>query len=72
MDLMTRKYNLIEQLFAIKKESVLEALEITLKKEREAIEEISDMNKKILDNRLDSYNNSPNDLLNWNDVKENW
>lgn len=69
---MTRKYNLIEQLFAIKKESVLEALEITLKKEREAIEEISDMNKKILDNRLDSYNNSPNDLLNWNDVKENW
>lgn len=72
MDLQARKYNFMEQLFAIDKESILEALERTLKKEREESQQISAANKKVLDQRLESYKNNPNDLLDWEDVKNDW
>ena len=72
MDLMSRKYNFMEQLFAIDKESVIDALERTLKKESEEVQEISLINKKILDQRLESYKNNPDDLLDWESVKNDW
>lgn len=72
MDLMARKYHFMEQLFAIDKESILDALERTLKKEREEVQEISEANKAILDERLEAYKNNPNDLLDWEDVKNDW
>ena len=72
MDLQARKYNFMEQIFTIEKESVLEALERTLKQEREEVQEISTANKKILDERLESYKNNPDDLLDWENVKNAW
>ena len=72
MDLQARKYNFMEQIFTIEKESVLEALERTLKQEREEVQEISTANKKILDERLVSYKNNPDDLLDWENVKNAW
>ena len=72
MDLMARNYNFMEQIFSIEKESVLDALERTLKKEKEEVQEISASNKKILDQRLESYKNNPDDLLDWENVKNDW
>ena len=72
MDLMARKYNFMEQIFSIEKESVLDALERTLKKEKEEVQEISASNKKILVQRLESYKNNPDDLLDWENVKNDW
>jgi len=72
MDLEARKYNFIQELFTVERESVIAALERVLKREKEEYQEISTENKKELDNRLESYKNNPNDVLDWKDVKENW
>jgi putative addiction module component (TIGR02574 family) len=72
MDLEARKYNFIQELFTIERESVIDTLERVLKREKEEYQEISTENKKELDNRLESYKNNPNDVLDWKDVKENW
>ena len=72
MDLQARKYNFMEQIFAIDKESILDALEQTLKQKKEEVQEVSIATKKILDQRLESYKNNPDDLLNWEDVKNDW
>lgn len=72
MDLEARKYNFIQELFTIEKESVIATLERVLKREKEEHQEISTEHKKELDNRLESYKNNPNDVLDWKDVKENW
>ena len=72
MDLEARKYNFIQELFSISKESSMSVLERVLKREKEEYQEISTAHKKELDNRLESYKNNPNDVLDWKDVKENW
>jgi hypothetical protein len=72
MDLEARKYNFIQELFTISKESSMSVLERVLKREKEEYQEISTEHKKELDNRLESYKNNPNDVLDWKDVKENW
>lgn len=72
MDLEARKYNFIQELFSIKKESVIYALEQVLKHEKEQHNEISKDNKKELDQRLESYKNNPDELLNWEAVKKEW
>jgi hypothetical protein len=72
MDLEARKYNFIQELFTIERASVIDTLERVLKREKEENQEISTENKKELDNRLESYKNNPNDVLDWKDVKENW
>lgn len=56
----------------VEEESVMEALERVLKKEKEAQERISTVQKKELDQRLQSYSENPEDLLDWNEVKEEW
>ena len=72
MDLQTRKYNFIQELFSIEKESIMDALERVLKQEREEHFEITASHKDILDKRLEVYKKEPNDLLNWDDVKQDW
>ena len=55
MNLEARKYHLIQELFNIDKESVIDTLERVLKREKEECEEISTEHKKELNNRLESY-----------------
>lgn len=72
MDLEARKYHFIQELFNIKKESIIDALERVLKQEKEEHQEISTAHKKELDNRLESYRENPDDVLDWKDVKNDW
>lgn len=71
MDLEARKYNFIQELFSIDKK-IMTTLERVLKQEKEVHQEISTTNKKALDERLESYKNNPNDILDWEDVKHDW
>ena len=72
MDLSPRKYQFIEELMTVERESVMEALECVLKREKEAQQQISTAHKKELDKRLKSYSENPEDLLDWQEVKKNW
>ena len=72
MDLEARKYHFIQELFSIDRDSIMDTLERVLKKEKEEYQEISAANKKTLDERLESYKNNPDDLLDWDDVKNDW
>jgi len=72
MDLEVRKYNFIQELFSVKKESVIDALERVLKQEKEQHEEISTTDKKELGRRLESYKKNPDDVLDWEAVKNDW
>ena len=72
MDLEARKYNFIQELFSVKKESVIDALERVLKQEKEQQTEISTAQKKELDSRLESYKNNPDDVLDWETIKNDW
>lgn len=72
MDLEARKYNFIQELFNIDKESIMTTLERVLKQEKEEYQEVSETNKKKLDTRLASYKKNPNNTLDWADVKQNW
>lgn len=71
MDLSARKYHFIEELITIENEKVMEALERVLKQEKKA-QKISPSNKKELEKRLKSYAETPEDLLDWQDVKKDW
>ncbi len=72
MDLEARKYNFIQELFSIDKENIMTTLEHVLKKEKEEHQEISIAQKKELDGRLESYKNNPDDVLDWEDIKQDW
>lgn len=72
MDLSVRKYHFIEELMTVEKESIMEALERVLKREKEAQQRISPAHKKELDKRLKSYADNPDDLLDWQEVKKDW
>ncbi len=72
MDLEARKYNFIQELFNVERESIMDVLERVLKQEKEQHQEISEAHKKELDKRLKSYKDDPEDVLNWKDVKDNW
>lgn len=72
MDLQLRKYNFIQQLVDVEKESIIDALERVLKREKEEHQEISIAHKKELDKRLKSYKENPDDVLDWEAVKNDW
>lgn len=72
MDLSARKYHFIKELMTVEKESVIEALEGVLKREKEAQQPISPTHKKELDKRLKSYADNPEDLLDWQEVKNDY
>ena len=71
MDLATRKYNFIQELINIDEESVIEALERVLKREKEH-QEVPAAHKHEIDKRLEDYLNNPVDLLDWESVKKDW
>lgn len=72
MDLEARKYHFIQELFNIDSERIIETLERVLKHEKEQNQEISSEQKKELDSRLKSYNNNPENILDWENVKNDW
>ncbi len=72
MDLEMRKYNFIQELFAVDKENIMDDLERVLKRQKEEYQEIDIVTKKELDNRLENYKNNPDDVLDWEDVKSDW
>jgi len=72
MDLSSRKYHFIQELINVDKETIMDALERVLKKEKEQHQEISSINKQELDKRIESYKNNSSDLLDWEDIKDNW
>ena len=73
MDLATRKYNFIQELINnVDKENILEALEKVLKQKKEEHQELSDEIKQELDSRLTSYHKNPDDVLDWEEVKNDW
>lgn len=72
MDLDARKYHLIQELFSINSERIIDILERVLKFEKEQNQDISTENKKELDNRLESYKNNPKDVLDWEAIKRDW
>ena len=53
MDLEARKYHLIQELFSIDRESIIDTLERVLKREKEEHQKISTEKKKELENRLE-------------------
>jgi Putative addiction module component len=72
MDLLSRKYNFIEEFITIDNEIVLNKLEKILKEERKLKSEISIEHKKILSERLDSYKENPEKTIDWQMVKNDW
>ncbi len=72
MDLAIRKYNFIQKLVNVDKESVIVALEQVLMREYEENMEISEAHKNELNKRLESYKNNPTDILDWENVKNDW
>ena len=72
MDLELRKYNFIQEIFGIEKESVMDALEKTLKEKVEAEHVVSEDHKKLLDQRMNDYKENPEDLLDWDTERHKW
>ena len=71
MDLATRKYNFIQEVFSIENE-IFEKLEKVLKKEKTEKHEIPLDHKLELEKRLEEYRKNPENVLNWSDLKEKW
>jgi len=67
MDLAARKYHFIEELLKVRSEDIMDRLEEILKPD----DDISDYTE-ILSQRLKDYHDNPNDLLDWDDVKDKW
>ncbi len=71
MDIATRKYNFIQEVFSIENET-FEKLEKILKKEKAGKTNIPLEHKIELEKRLDAYKKDPDNVLSWSDVKEKW
>ena len=69
MDLKARKYQFIQELFSIDRESILDILEDVLRREKEKDLQISASQKKELDTRLDGYEKNPENILDCEDMK---
>lgn len=72
MDLLSRKYSFIEEFININSEYMLEKFEKILKEERKTQLEVSSEHKKILLERLNSYKENPENIIDWNHVKNDW
>ena len=71
MDLATRKYNFIQQIFDID-ENLLDELELVLFHDLKSNNHLSISTINELDDRIESYKKNPDDVLDWDDVKQNW
>lgn len=72
MDLATRKYNFIQELVNLDKESIMDALEKVLKQAKEECLDINSDQKEELDERFESYQKNPENVLDWNEMKDSW
>lgn len=70
MDLQTRKYKIVKEVFDIEEEAVIEALENFLQLEDNT--ELSGDLKALLDERLEEYAKNPEDLIEWETYKKKW
>lgn len=71
MNLAARKYSFIEEIFSIES-NTLEKLEKILKNDKIEKLGVPLEHKMELDNRLETYRKNPQDLLDWNEIKNNW
>lgn len=71
MDLAARKYHFIEELLKIENETIMAKLEKVLSSEVTNIS-IPSFHKKILKERIDDFKSNPEELLDWEDVKDKW
>jgi len=71
MDLASRKYSFIQELTTVD-ESLLEKLEKVLKMAKAKKVEIPSEHKAELEKRLEAYKENPQDLLDWNEIKNEW
>ncbi|WP_420399845.1 hypothetical protein [Flagellimonas sp.] len=65
MDINLRKYNFIQRLITIKNEKAMDILEQTLDKLIDHNYHITEENLNLLNERLESYLNNPDDLMDW-------
>lgn len=71
MDLAARKYSFIEEIFNVE-EDTFEKLEIILKLDKIEKMGVPSEHKDELDRRLEAYRENPQDLLDWDDIKNEW
>ncbi len=71
MDLSARKYSFIEEIFNIENDT-FERLEKILKKANVDKIEISSEHKEVLNKRLETYRKNPQNLLDWDELKNEW
>lgn len=72
MSLEERKYHFIQELFGVQEEQIMTALEKVLKKENKRHLEISNEDKMELDKRIKLFEKDPDNLLEWDEVKNKW
>jgi hypothetical protein len=70
-DLLARKYSFIEEVFNIENDT-FKKLEKILKKDKLDKIGIPSAHKEELENRLESYRQNPQDLLDWDEIKKEW
>ena len=70
MDIQTRKYHLIQELFSIEKESTIEALESIVIKEKDNSFELTKEQKRELDRRLQMHKENPKRGRSWEEVEK--
>jgi len=72
MDLQTRKYQVIKELFKVESEQVIEIMENILNVQNENKIALPAWQKDILDERLKELEANPENLLDWDTIKEKW
>ncbi len=72
MDLDVRKYKFIKELLSVESEVIMEKLERVLDHENDQTHELSSEHKVELDRRLKAYQDKPQDILHWEEVKKDW
>jgi hypothetical protein len=71
MDLAARKYSFIEEIFKVENDT-FEKLEKILKKDKIEKTGVPSEHKAELDKRLEAYRENPQDLLDWDEIKNEW
>jgi Putative addiction module component len=71
MDLATRKYSFIEEIFSVENDTFEKLKKILKKDELEKIGVPSE-HKVELARRLEDYRKNPQDLLDWEEIKNDW
>jgi hypothetical protein len=71
MDLSARKYSFIEEIFNVENDT-FEKLEKILKKDKLEKIGVPAEHKAELNKRLEAYRKNPQDLLDWEEIKNEW